>query len=160
MTIAAWRWVGAATVSLIVAFMLASVPLPAWANDWRPAWVALVIFYWCLAIPERFGVLTAWLVGVLLDAMHGSILGQHALGLGFVAYIALLYHQRIRIFPMVQQAVVVGSLIFLYLAWMLICYNVLGSRHYSAAYLLGAATSALLWPWLYVLLRDLRRLAS
>jgi rod shape-determining protein MreD len=151
------RWAFAIVVSMLVAFVLTSIPLPDWINDWRPAWVAMTLFYWCLAIPERLGVLAAWSIGLLMDAMHGSLLGQHALGLAFVAYIALLYHQRIRVFPMVQQALVVGSVTFLYLAWMLVIYKFLGSRTYSTSYLLGACTSGLLWPWIFIVLRDLRR---
>ena len=152
-----WRWIGALVLTVLVAFILASVPLPDSVRDWRPAWVALVIVYWCLALPERIGVLTAWVIGILLDVMQGTLLGQHGLGLAFVAYVAILYHQRIRVFPLIQQSLVVGSLIFIYLAWMLLVYNVLGSHHYAMSYLLGASTSALLWPWIFVVLRDLRR---
>lgn len=155
-----WRWIAAVILSVVTALVLTSIPLPSWADGWRPAWVALVIFYWSLAIPERFGVLSAWTIGMFADVMHGAILGQHALGFAFVAYVALLYHQRIRVFPMVQQALVVGSLIFLYLVWMLVCYNFLGSRPYPISFLLGAVSSAAIWPWLYVVLRDVRRLTT
>lgn len=151
------RWYGAVALSLIVAFALTSVPLPDWANPWRPAWVAIVIIYWCLAIPERIGVLFAWTIGLLLDVLHGAILGQHAIGLAFVAYVSVLYHQQVRVFPLVQQSLVVGSLVFLYLGAMLLTYNFLGSRPYASLYLLGAVTSALLWPWAYIVLRDVRR---
>ncbi|MSR14853.1 MAG: rod shape-determining protein MreD [Gammaproteobacteria bacterium] len=151
------RWVVAILVSVVLAFVLASIPLPEWANDWRPAWVSMVIFYWCLAMPERVGVLSAWSIGILLDAMHGSLLGQHALGLAFVAYIALLYHQRIRVFPLVQQSLIVGSVTFIYLGWVLLIYNLLGSRGYPTSFLFGACSSALLWPWMFILLRDFRR---
>jgi rod shape-determining protein MreD len=154
------RLVGAVALTFVVAFMLSSLPLPSWATDWRPAWVALALIYWCLAIPERIGVLTAWLIGVLLDVMQGSLLGQNALGFAFIAFVVLLYHQRMRVFPMVHQALVVGSLVFLYLLWMLTIYNLLGSRPYPATYLLGACTSALIWPWVFIVLRDLRRHTS
>lgn len=154
------RGLWAVALSLLVAFMLTTMPLPAWAGPWRPAWVAIVVIYWCLAMPERIGVLVAWLVGLLLDVLNGSLLGQHAVGLAFVAYVALLYHQRIRVFPLVQQALVVGSIVFLYLAAMLAIYNLLGSRVYGANYLLGACSSALLWPWVFIVLRDLRRKAT
>lgn len=150
-------WVGAIASSLVVAFALTIVPLPDWANPWRPAWVAMVVIYWCLAIPERFGVLSAWIVGLLLDVLHGAILGQHALGLSFVAYVAVLYHQRVRVFPLVQQSIVVGSLVFLYIGAMLLIYNLLGSLPYGSYYLLGALTSAMLWPWAFIVLRDVRR---
>ena len=154
------RWYGAVALSLIVAFALTSVPLPEWANPWRPAWVAIVVIYWCLAIPERIGVLFAWAIGLLLDVLHGAILGQHALGLAFVAYIAVLYHQQVRVFPLVQQSLVVGSLVVVYLGGELLVYNFLGSKPYGSQYLFGAMTSALLWPWAYIVLRDVRRKTS
>lgn len=150
-------WPGAIAASLVVAFALTIVPLPGWAAPWRPAWVAMVVVYWCLAMPERFGVLSAWGVGLLLDVLHGAILGQHALGLSFVAYVAVLYHQQVRVFPLIQQSIVVGSLVFLYLGAMLTIYNLLGSLPYGSHYLLGALTSALLWPWAFIVLRDVRR---
>ena len=143
--------------SFVLAFMLTALPLPDWAVAWRPTWVALVLAYWCLALPARIGVLSAWLIGLLLDVMHGSLLGQHAFGLALVAYIVVIYHRQIRVFPLIQQAVVVGSLMFLYLSLMLFVYNFLGSRHYGYDYLLASVTSAIIWPWIFIVLRDLRR---
>jgi rod shape-determining protein MreD len=110
-------------------------------------------------MPERVGVFVAWGVGLLLDVLQGSILGQHALGLATIGYLAVLYHQRIRVFPLVQQSVVVGSMVFVYLGGTALIYNLLGSRHYGLDYLLGAITSACIWPWVYVVLRDFRRKA-
>lgn len=151
------HWLGAIALSLLAALLLTAVPLPPWAAAWRPAWVAMVVIYWCLAMPERIGVFLAWGIGLMLDVLHGAILGQHALGLATVAYLAVLYHQRIRVFPLIQQSLVVGSMVFVYLGSMALIYNLLGSRRYDLDYLLGALTSALLWPWAFVILRDVRR---
>jgi rod shape-determining protein MreD len=92
--------------------------------------------------------------------MHGSLLGQHAFGLAAVAYIVVIYHQQIRVYPLFRQALVIGSLIFLYSSAMLLIYNLLGSMRYSYDYLLAALTSALLWPWIFIVLRDFRRKTS
>jgi rod shape-determining protein MreD len=146
-------------VSFVIAFMLTATPLPDWALPWRPAWIAMVLVYWCMALPARVGVLTGWCIGLVLDVLHGSILGQHAFGLALVAWIALLYHQRVRVYPLVQQALFVSSVVFLYLALMLWAYNLLGSVEYGADYLMGALTTGLLWPWVFVVLRDVRRRA-
>lgn len=154
------RWPLAVMGSLLVAFILTGIPLPDSVNPWRPAWVALTLFYWCIAMPERVGVWWGWFTGVMLDVTHGALLGQHALGLAFIAYVAVRYHQRIRVFPPVQQALLAGALIFLHLATMVTLYNALGSRAYPLWYLGGALTSALIWPWLFVVLRDLRRKAQ
>ncbi len=146
-------------LSFLVAFMLTAMPLPDFALPWRPAWIAMALVYWCMALPERVGVLTGWLIGLILDVMHGSILGQHALGLAFVAYVVLQYHQRLRVFPLVQQALIIGSIAFVYLFAMLWIYRLLGSVDYSFSYLFGALTTGLLWPWVYIVLRDVRRRA-
>ena len=146
-------------VSFVVALMLTAVPLPEWALPWRPAWIALVLVYWCIALPERVGVLTGWVIGLVLDVMHGSILGQHAFGLAFVAYVAVVYHQRVRVFPLVQQAMFVGSVVFAYLLLMLWIYNLLGSITYRYEYLFATISSTILWPWIFVILRDIRRKA-
>lgn len=147
------------TVSFLVAFMLTAAPLPEWALPWRPAWLAMVLIYWCIALPERVGVLAGWCLGFFLDVLHGSILGQHAFGLAVVAYVALQYHQRVRVFPLMQQAFFVGGIVFVYLLLMWWIYNLLGSVPYGPAYLLGAVSTAALWPWVYVVLRDVRRRA-
>ena len=151
------HWTLAVALSLFVALLLTAVPLPPAVNEWRPAWVPMVLAYWCLAAPERMGVLTGWTVGLVLDVLQGAILGQHALALALVAFLTVLYHQRIRVFPLVQQAVVTGFIILIYFLVTTTIYNLLGSRHYGLEHLLGAATSALLWPWCFVILRDLRR---
>lgn len=147
-------------LSFVIAFALTAVPLPDWALPWRPSWIAMVLMYWCVALPQRFGVLIGWFIGLLLDVMHGSILGQHAFGLAFVAYVALIYHQRIRVFPVAQQALFVAATVFVYSFAMLQIYNLLGSVDYAYSYLLGTLTTALLWPWIYYVLRDVRRRAQ
>lgn len=147
----------AVVFTLVVAFMLTIMPLPEWAVAWRPAWVALVLGYWCLALPQSVGVLTGWIVGLYLDVVNGSLLGQHALGLAFVAYFIALNHRQIRVFPLTRQSLVIGSVIFAYTLYTLIIYNLLGSKPYGYHHLASALTSALIWPWLFVVLRDLRR---
>lgn len=146
-------------LSFLAAFMLTAMPLPDWALPWRPAWIAMVLVYWCMALPQRVGVITGWVIGLILDVMHGSILGQHAFGLAFVAYMVLQYHQRLRVFRLLQQALVIASIVFVYLLTMLWVYNLLGSVKYSFSYLLGAVTTGVLWPWVYIVLRDVRRRA-
>ncbi len=146
-------------LSFLAAFMLTAMPLPDWALPWRPAWIAMVLVYWCMALPQRVGVITGWVIGLILDVMHGSILGQHAFGLAFVAYMVLQYHQRLRVFRLLQQSLVIGSIVFVYLLTMLWIYNLLGSVKYSFSYLLGAVTTGVLWPWVYIVLRDVRRRA-
>ncbi len=144
-------------ISVVLAMIATAIPLPEWAVVWRPAWVCLVLIYWCVAVPERIGIFTAWILGLTLDVLHGAVLGQHALGLAVVAFVAVTYHQRLRVFSLFHQALFVGSLVFIYLGIMLGIYNLVGTKSYSTGYLLAAVTSGLLWPWIFVIMRDFRR---
>jgi rod shape-determining protein MreD len=144
-------------VSFIVALVLTIVPLPPWANLMRPDWVALVLLYWCLALPERVGVGTGWGVGLLRDALTGMLLGQNALALAVIAYVAIKFHQRIRLFPDPQQALTVLVLLALYQGLILGVDSIIGRAPRSLLYWLPAATGMLLWPLVFLLLRDLRR---
>lgn len=144
-------------LSFVVAFMLAAVPLPEIAAAWRPAWVAMVLVYWCIALPQRVGVVTGWCAGLLLDALTGGALGMNAFGLAVVAYISVQLHQQIRVFPLGQQALVIGLVLGVYLTLMLWLRGLVGSSPPDARMLLAVPTSMLLWPWLFIVLRDIRR---
>ena len=143
--------------SFIVAFMLTAMPLPDWAISWRPAWVAMVLMYWCMALPDRVGIGIAWMLGLLLDVQQGTVLGQNALALALLAWVTLKSYQRVRVFPLAQQALVVcGYLLFLQFINLWIR-GMMGVPPEHWTFWMSAFTSMLLWPWLFIILRDLRR---
>jgi len=143
--------------SLLVALWLSILPFPEWALWARPQWVALVLLYWVLALPTRVGVGVAWSCGLLQDVLEGTPPGLHAFALAVMAYLALLSYQRVRMFVPWQQAGVVLVLVGIHQLlynWI----NTLIGRPVSGMwFLLPSVVSALLWPWLMVLLRNLRR---
>lgn len=143
-------------LSFIVALTLALVPLPDWADMARPEMVSLVLIYWCLAIPERIGVGIGWIAGLMMDVAKGALLGQHALALCIVAWLTLRLYKRIRVFPLWQQAMIVMLLIFLSQMIILWIKGVIGQSPQTWTYWLPAITSALLWPWLFPLMRHVR----
>ena len=68
-------------VSLMVALILMILPLPDWAQMYRPNWMALVLIYWSMALPQRVGLWFAFFCGIVLDTSLGTLLGQHTLAL-------------------------------------------------------------------------------
>ncbi len=144
-------------LSFFVAFLLAIVPLPAWALDYRPQWVVMVLIYWAMALPYRVGIGSAWAVGIVTDILEGSLLGLNALSLTVVIYLTLGLHQRLRMFSAIQQSGLVLALIGLHMImvhWMKIATSQTVSS--NLLFLLGALSSAFLWPWIFVILRQLR----
>lgn len=144
-------------LSFVVAFMLTAIPLPEWAAAWRPVWVAMVLIYWCMALPERIGIGTAWFIGLLLDVQQGALLGQNALGMAIIAFITLAVYRRVRVFSLVKQALVVCSILFTYLFLMLWIQIMIGYPPQHWSFWMPVMTSMVLWPWLFIILRDLRR---
>jgi rod shape-determining protein MreD len=143
--------------SFMLAIILTAWPLPDWLTNWRPAWVPIFLIYWCMAIPDRVGIAVAWFLGLLLDVIHSNILGQNALGMVLIAYITLNSYHRMRVFPLAQQAFVVFAYLLLYelIMYVISIYTV--NRLLDWTYWMPAVTSMFLWPWVFVLLRDLRR---
>lgn len=144
-------------MSLLVAFTLRTINLPGLAAYGAPDWVALAVIYWALAIPYRFGIFFAFLVGLVVDVHEGVPLGLNGISLAFVAYAALVLHRRIRRYPPVQQAGVILLILGVYLVIKYMLRSFIGlSPMQSFLYFVPAATSALMWPLIYLTLRSLR----
>ncbi len=144
-------------ISLIVAGLLSIVPLPDWASIARPAWVPMVVAYWILALPERFGLLFAFFVGILLDVFIGQLFGVSAMGMVLLAFTVMGLHRRLRMFPIWQQSFMIFVIVGCYQLLNLWIRSAMGRAAPSLWYLLPSISSAVLWPWIMVILRFLRR---
>jgi rod shape-determining protein MreD len=140
--------------------MLAMMPLPDWAVEYRPDWVTLVLIYWAMALPTRVGVTVAWVAGLLLDVSYGTLMGQHAIGMVLVIYFIHLQHQRLRVASLIQQSIVIFFLLLIKQLLTLWGDGMLGRAPDSGLYFMPTITSTLLWPWVYLILRDIRRKLS
>jgi len=132
--------------SVVLALALTIVPLPAWADAFRPAWVALAVIYWSLARPDAIGIGFAWLAGLLLDTITGDLLGQNALALAVIAYVVTRFHLRIRVYPLGQQAVAALALVGLYEFLLFWIDGVTNEAAPSMRYLGPALITLVAWP--------------
>lgn len=150
---------GAGFLAIFISFGLAMIlrilPLPDQFFVFNPDWVLLFLIYWNLAIPERIAEGSAWFIGLLTDVLTGRVLGQHAMAYAVIAYLCIKSHRRMRFYPVSQQALSV--LLFLLLSQLLIFWTTKGSNTYDAKYWLPSVTGALLWPLVFVALRQVRR---
>ena len=150
------RW-AVILLSLLVAILFSSVSFPEWMRYARPDLVTLVLFYWYLAIPQRLGIGLGWLAGLLLDITHYTLLGQHAIGKALVALVVLSTYQRIRIFPPWQQLLVVFAAASIDIGVVVLIHHFTQGVEFRLEYWQGAVTTALLWPLVYIVLRNLRQ---
>lgn len=146
----------AIVISFLAAFLLTILPLPTWAVWFRPAWVLMIVIFWVMIVPSRVNLGIAWVSGLILDALTGTALGMHALAFTVIAFLVLKMHQRLRFFPMWQQAGIIFLFAVLYQIILLLVQGFLGNLAYTKMIWIGCFTTMLLWPWLYIVLRDVR----
>ncbi|MGH8309186.1 MAG: rod shape-determining protein MreD [Steroidobacteraceae bacterium] len=133
-------------MTAIVALLLTALPLPFWLDVIRPQFLVLTVLYWSISAPRAGGIALGFLSGLALDVFQGGVLGQHALALSLVTYIAVREHQRIRSKPLFQQMLILFAALFLY---EFIAFAIDGwSGHPVTTPLrwLHVGTGALVWP--------------
>jgi rod shape-determining protein MreD len=134
------------TVTVIIALILAVLPMPRWMDIARPYLLLLLVIYWSLSAPRIAGLMFAWLCGMAIDLLKGTTLGQHALAFLVVSVLTHKFQLRIRIFPLSQQTLTVLILLLVYEALVWYTDGVLGYPVTTWARWIPVLTSTLLWP--------------
>ena len=142
---------------MVVALMLTITPLPDWAESLRPAWIVLTLLYWSITFPGSYGIVTAWIAGLVLDVAQGTLLGQHALAMSIVIYVALKFHLQLRQFPMLQLMATVFVLLTLYEFILFWINGVAGVVAPASSYWGPIIVSALIWPAINLVLANVRQ---
>lgn len=143
--------------SLFAGLVLTIFPLPQWGETLRPEWTALILAYWCLALPQRVGVGVAWIMGCLQDVLKGSLLGAHGLAFALLAFLTIHLYQRVRILPVWQQGLTILVMLLMIRLILLWVDSLAGRPGVDWEYWLPALTGTLAWPLVFVVLRGLRR---
>lgn len=144
-------------ITFVIALVLTLLPMPDWTMWLRPAWVLMVLIYWAMMMPYRVSVGVAFIVGLLVDLLNGTLLGEHALAFTIVIYFVNRLHIRLRIYPLLQQGLSILFFVLLYQFILFCIQGFVGELPDSNLYWLSSITTTLLWPWLFVLMRDCHR---
>ena len=106
----------------------------------------LVILYWSTMTPRAGGIFIGFLGGLILDVLQGNQLGQHALALSFVTYLAVRLHLLTRAKPMFEQSFFALGALLLHEAVLWAIDGWSGHPINSFTRWLPALTGAALWP--------------
>jgi rod shape-determining protein MreD len=140
--------------TFLVALLLEILPFPTWAVWFKPNWAELVLIFWILLLPYRIGITLAFLLGLVMDLLMGTLLGQHAAAFVVIAYFILRFHVRIQLFPLWQQSAMIFIMLLLCQTFFSWINGLLGGFRADAWFWLPALTSAILWPWVYSILKN------
>ncbi len=141
---------------IVVSLMLAIAPMPAWADAYRPDWVALTLIYWSMLLPRNYSIGWAWITGLILDVAQGTLFGQHALALCFVVYITVKFHLQIRVFPVLQLTATVFAMLAVYQFILFWINGVAGINSPAVTYWGPVLTGTVVWPLLSMVYANVR----
>jgi rod shape-determining protein MreD len=148
------------TVTVVIGFIIAIMPLPDVLRPARPDFLLLLVIYWSLSAPRIAGLLFAWLSGLAIDVLSGTILGQHALAFLVVAFLTHKFQLRMRIFPIWHQTLTVFMLLALYQFVVFWIDGIVGPGITTWLRWLPVLTGALVWPVLVAVLDTWNRRRS
>lgn len=146
-------------LTILAAILLSLIPLPEVLVQFKPYWVALVVIYWSLETKDIISLGLAFVIGLVLDIVSGSLMGMHALSLVIMVFLVQHFRPRLRFFPPWQQALSVLGLLVndrIILIWITV---LLGEPLPTWQYWLPPLIGMALWPWLFLLLDRVRAMS-
>ncbi len=146
-------------LTVIAAFLLTMLRAPIGSPEWlgwlRPGWIVLVLYFWAMQLPRRIGLVSTWIVGFLADVVHADPLGLNGIVLMTVTFVTWRFHERLRMYSGLQQALVAAAMVLFSEAARGLAHE--QAQAWPAATLLPAVSSMMLWPALFLLLGNLAR---
>jgi len=143
-------------ISFLLAFVLSVLPLGETYRYFNPEWVSLVLIFWCIYLPKQFGIFTAWLIGLFMDILMGVLLGQYALVFALIAFMSIKLRNRLNIYPHLHQTLIIMLIIAVSLMIILWIKGIQHETPDTFLFWLPAITSAIVWPFLSVILNKIR----
>lgn len=143
--------------TLIASVVATMWPLPDLLRLIWPYWTAMVMVYWVLEGNRLRSLGQVFLLGLLLDLLTGSLLGQHALSLVVVSFLLERFRNQLRFFPPWQQAVAVMALLLNDRLIQLAVALMSNEPAPPVLWWLAPLVGMVLWPWLFLGMDALRR---
>lgn len=133
------------------ALVLSILPMPELISSFRPPWILLLVLYIEYFLPGNFKLTTLLIVGLLLDVLLSTVIGEHSFALLLITWIASSKSRRFRFFSIIQQICLIGFFCFFYQA-VISFIDVLLGFNYSLFMPFASAFSAMfIWPWIRLL---------
>ena len=143
------------TLSLLLSIILTISTFP--LGYFSPDWIHLFLIYWILATPGSIGLVTAWVIGLLVDVVLGSTLGVNALVYSLIGYLIFKSYMVIRYLTVLQQAILILFLLLVKVTLILWIDDMMGTSNYTTSLYWTPVISSLAWPLVYYFLRNVRR---
>ena len=140
----------------IFALTIGAISLPLVIELSSPLWILVCFTYWVIYTDDKWIYFSALILGLLMDVLHGAILGQNALALVISTAFILYVKKSFFVSNITTQQVYIflGSLI--YLITFLLTHILVQGFDFSWLILISPLSSAIMWPVIRFILSTLK----
>ena len=124
-----------------------------------PPLTLLMVLYWSSHVIDRTYFVSAFVLGVLADALYQTTLGAHALLYVIIIFMMLRIRLQFKTYPAWQQAFIVGIYLFIYQVLHTLFFSPVLDTNFVAYWSMPAA-GILLWPLLEGLMNRITQRSS
>lgn len=100
-------------LSCLVALWLNTLALPSEIHPFLPDFLLFILVFWSVFEPTKIGILSAWIIGLFMDSVHGTLLGQHSLCYALSVFLTILAKRRLFRFAAFYQSLHILPIIFI-----------------------------------------------
>ncbi len=141
-------------MAFIIALSLSILPMPQFFSYCRPPWILLLVLYIEYFLPGQFKLITLLFVGLILDVLLSTVIGEHSFALLLVTWLASTKSRRFQFFSMMQQICLIGFFCLLYQTVISFIDALLGFHYQPLMPLASALLGTIIWPWIRLLADD------
>lgn len=147
-------------ISFIFALIIDSMVLLNSSLSFIPPMTLLMVLYWSSHVVDSTYVFSAFILGVLADALYQTTLGAHALLYIIILFMMLRIRLQFKTYPAWQQAFIIGIYLLIYQGLNTVFFSpVLGEGTFVPYWSMPAA-GILIWPILEGMLNRITHSSS
>jgi rod shape-determining protein MreD len=140
----------------IIALIITVLPLPNYLIQASPFWVLLFYIYWLCYFSVQWRFFFALIIGLLLDILNGSLLGQNAIALILSSAFIINVKQSFYVSDRSTQQVYVFISGIIYLGILLLTQVLIQGFDFNWIVIIVPLTTSLFWPPIKLMLTKLK----
>jgi len=146
--------------SFVFALIIDSMTLLNSTLQFIPPISLIAVLYWSSHYLDKTYFVSAFILGILADALYQTTLGAHALLFCFILFMMIRNRLKFRSYPIWQQAFIIGIYLMVYQILSYILFHPVLTDGVFVPYWSMPAAAILIWPFASITLNKITQSLS